>query len=180
MALALFDLDNTLLNGDSDHSWGLFLAEIGAVESVEHNAKQDQFYQQYKNGTLNILEFCEFQFKVFTRYPLKQLQQWHAEYMQTIIEPMIVSGKAQLIEQHRIAGDQIIIITATNDFVTAPIAKRLGVETLIATRAEFIDGKFTGKVAGTPCFQKGKVQRLEQWLADRDASLEGSFFIATL
>ena len=96
--------------------------------------------------------------------------------MQTIIEPMIVSGKAQLIEQHRIAGDQIIIITATNDFVTAPIAKRLGVETLIATRAEFIDGKFTGKVAGTPCFQKGKVQRLEQWLADRDASLEGSFF----
>ncbi|MFT5571680.1 MAG: HAD superfamily hydrolase (TIGR01490 family) [Cryomorphaceae bacterium] len=176
MALALFDLDNTLLNGDSDHSWGLFLAEIGAVDAVEHQAKQDNFYQQYKDGTLDIMEFCEFQFKVFTLFPLAQLQQWHDEYMQTIIEPMIVSGKAELIEEHKIAGDQIIIITATNDFVTAPIAKRLGVETLIATRAEFIDGKFTGKVAGTPCFRKGKVQRLEQWLVDRHASLEGSFF----
>jgi HAD superfamily hydrolase (TIGR01490 family) len=176
VALALFDLDNTLLNGDSDHSWGLFLAEIGAVDAVEHQAMQDFFYQQYKDGTLDILQFCEFQFKVFTLFPLEQLQQWHTEYMQTIIEPMILNGKPELIEQHRNNGDKIIIITATNDFITGPIAKRLDVETLIATRAEFVDGRFTGKVAGTPCFKAGKVQRLRQWLATREANLEGSYF----
>jgi len=127
MALALFDLDNTLLNGDSDHAWGMYLAKIGAVDAQEQKIKQDYFYQQYLDGTLDIYEFCEFQFSVLAQTPLSQLKEWHDDYMRTMIEPMITTGKADLIEKHRVVGDDIIIITATNDFVTAPIAKRLGV-----------------------------------------------------
>ena len=176
MALALFDLDNTLLNGDSDHSWGMYLAEIGAVDAELQKQKQDYFYQQYLEGKLDIYEFCEFQFTVLAENSVEQLNQWHADFMSNIIEPMIESGKADLLEPHREAGDDIIIITATNDFITAPIAKRLGVETLIATQAEFIDGQFTGKVAGIPCFQDGKVTRLNKWLAENNKVFADSYF----
>lgn len=176
MALALFDLDNTLLNGDSDHSWGLFLANVGAVDPVEHTQKQDYFYQQYIDGELNIEEFCEFQFRALTQYPLAQLHEWRHEFMQTIIEPMIEGGKPDLLEKHRAAGDELVIITATSDFVTLPIAERLKVPTLIATRAEQSNGVYTGKVAGTPCFQDGKVTRLLEWLEENDSSLENSVF----
>ena len=176
MALALFDLDNTLLNGDSDHGWGMYLAEVGAVDPVEQKQKQDHFYQQYLDGKLDIFEFCEYQFSVFTRYPLQQLYRWRSEFMTEVIEPMIENGKPELIEKHREAGDDILIITATNDFVTAPIAERLGVPTLLATQAEFIDGVYTGKVAGTPCFQGGKVTRLEEWVQNNDKELTDSIF----
>ena len=176
MALALFDLDNTLLNGDSDHGWGMFLANVGAVDAEEQRHEQDRFYQQYVDGTLDILEFCEYQFAVFTQHSMEQLNQWHADFMRNTIEPMIRTGKADLLEKHRAAGDDIIIITATNDFVTGPIAKRLGVDTLIATRAEKINGAFTGKVAGVPCFKDGKVTRLNQWLEANDKKFEDSYF----
>ena len=176
MALALFDLDNTLLNGDSDHAWGIYLAEIGAVDAIEQKQKQDYFYQQYLQGTLDILEFCEFQFSILTRTPLPQLQSWHNDYMKTIIEPMITNGKAELLKKHKEAGDDIVIITATNNFITAPIAKRLGVETLIATEAEFIEGAFTGKVKGTPCFQEGKITRLNEWLRSQNKEMQESYF----
>lgn len=176
MALALFDLDNTLLNGDSDHGWGMYLANVGAVNAEEQRDKQDKFYQQYVDGTLDILEFCEYQFSVFTQYSVEQLNKWHADFMQSTIEPMIQTGKADLLEKHKAAGDDIIIITATNDFVTAPIAKRLGVDTLIATRAEVINGAFSGKVAGVPCFKDGKVTRLNQWLEANDKKFEDSYF----
>ena len=176
MALALFDLDNTLLNGDSDHGWGMYLADIGAVDPEEQKNKQDYFYQQYLEGTLDIYEFCEFHFSVLAKTPLSQLKVWHDDYMQKIIEPMIETGKAELLEKHRTAGDDIVIITATNDFVTAPIAKRLGVDTLIATQAEFIDGKFTGHVKGTPCFQDGKVLRLNEWLKQHNKKITNSYF----
>lgn len=176
MALALFDLDNTLLNGDSDHSWGLFLANVGAVDPLEQTQKQDYFYQKYVNGELNILEFCEFQFRPLTQYPLAQLHEWRLEFMQTIIEPMIIDGKPDLVEKHRAAGDELVIITATSDFVTQPIAERLNVPTLIATQAEQSNGVYTGKVTGTPCFQGGKVTRLLEWLDDKDRSLQNSVF----
>jgi HAD superfamily hydrolase (TIGR01490 family) len=176
VALALFDLDNTLLNGDSDHGWGMYLASVGAVDIEEQRHKQDKFYQQYVDGTLDILEFCEYQFEVFTQYPLEQLNEWHADFMQNTIEPMILSGKRGLLEKHKAAGDDIIIITATNDFVTAPIAKRLGVDTLIATQAENVNGTFTGKVAGVPCFKDGKVTRLNQWLDANGKKFEDSYF----
>jgi len=176
VAIALFDLDNTLLNGDSDHSWGIYLASIGAVDANRQKAKQDYFYQQYVSGQLDILEFCEFQFKVLAQNSLEQLHSWRNDFMQSVIEPMIASGKPELLEKHREANDDIIIITATNDFITKPIADRLGVETLIATQAEFIEGSYTGKVAGTPCFQTGKVERLQQWLKNNKKSLDGSTF----
>ena len=176
MALALFDLDNTLLNGDSDHAWGMYLAKIGAVDPEEQKTKQDYFYQQYVNGTLDIYEFCEFQFSVLAKTPFSKLKEWHDDYMSTMIEPMIETGKADLIEKHRVAGDDIVIITATNDFVTAPIAKRLGVETLIATQAECVDGNFTGQVKGIPCFQDGKVLRLNEWLKQNNKKMDNSYF----
>jgi len=176
MALALFDLDNTLLNGDSDHAWGMYLAKIGAVDPEEQKTKQDYFYQQYTQGTLDIYEFCEFQFSVLAQTPLSQLKEWHDDYMSTMIEPMIETGKANLIEKHRAAGDDIVIITATNDFVTAPIAKRLEVETLIATQAEYVNGSFTGQVKGTPCFQDGKILRLNEWLKQENKKMEDSYF----
>lgn len=176
MALALFDLDNTLLNGDSDHGWGMFLAKVGAVDAAEQKDQQDKFYQQYQDGVLNILEFCEFQFSVLTQYSAAQLDEWHAQFMLEIIEPMIKSGKADLLEKHKKAGDDIIIITATNDFVTGPIASRLGVDTLIATEAEKVNGLFTGRVAGTPCFQNGKVTRLNEWLKANGKIFRDSYF----
>jgi len=176
LALALFDLDNTLLNGDSDHAWGMYLAKIGAVDANEQQARQDHFYQQYLDGNLDIYEFCEYQFSVFTQFSLEQLHAWRSDFMQSVIKPMIDSGKSDLIEPHRQAGDDILIITATNDFVTQPIAERLGVDTLIATQAEFIDGSYTGKVAGTPCFQEGKVSRLQDWMTEHDKNLSDSVF----
>lgn len=176
MALALFDLDNTLLNGDSDHSWGIYLADIGAVDAELQKIKQDLFYQQYLAGELDIYEFCEFQFSVLTQHSLEQLHTWRADFLESVIEPMIISGKANLLEKHRDAGDDIIIITATSDFVTAPIAERLGVATLIATQAEFIDGAYTGKLSGTPCYQEGKVARLNQWLDNHGKKFEDSLF----
>ncbi len=176
MALALFDLDNTLLNGDSDHGWGMYLAEIGAVDAKEQQARQDHFYQQYLDGVLDIYEFCEYQFSVFTQFSLEQLYSWRNDFMQTVIEPMIQSGKPDLLDAHRKAGDDILIITATNDFVTQPIAERLGVETLLATQAEFIDGAYTGKVSGTPCYQHGKVTRLQDWMSSNSKQLSSSTF----
>ena len=176
MALALFDLDNTLLNGDSDHSWGMYLADIGAVDAEQHKAKQDFFYQQYVDAKLDIYQFCEFQFSVLTQYSVKQLHAWRADFLATVIEPMIINGKADLLEKHRNAGDDLVIITATSDFVTAPIAKRLKVPTLLATQAEIIDNTYTGKVTGTPCYQEGKVTRLNAWLDQQGKKLENSYF----
>jgi len=176
VALALFDLDNTLLNGDSDHAWGMYLAKIGAVNADAQKEKQDYFYKQYLAGTLDILEFCEFQFSVLTKHSIDQLNAWHKDFMSYEIEPMIASGKAHLLDKHREAGDDILIITATNDFITRPIADRLKVDTLIATQAEFINGRFTGKVAGTPCFQAGKIARLEEWLNINKKPFQNSYF----
>jgi len=176
VALALFDLDNTLLNGDSDHSWGMYLAEIGAVDPEIQKQKQDFFYQQYLAGELDIYEFCEFQFSVLTQHSLEQLHTWRADFLKTVIEPMILNGKAELLERHREVGDDLIIITATNDFVTAPIAKRLNVPTLIATQAEVINGVYTGKLSGIPCYQAGKVSRLNTWLDQQGKKFENSYF----
>ena len=176
MNLALFDLDNTLLNGDSDHGWGMYLAEIGVVDAHEQQLKQDMFYQQYLNGTLDIFEFCEYQFEVLHNNSMQQLLKWRADFVEQIIEPMIASGKTDLIEKHQAAGDELVIVTATNDFVTQPIADRLGIPTLIATRAELVDGAYTGKVCGIPCFKEGKIDRVKEWLLSTDQSFEHTTF----
>lgn len=165
MRLALFDLDNTLLAGDSDFEWAQFLMDQGVLDREVYEARNQQFYDQYKAGTLDIHEFLDFQLKPLSRHSRAQLDAWHREYMATKIIPMIAPGTAELLRRH--AGDTCMIVTATNSFVTAPIARHLGVPHLIATEPEMRDEEFTGGVAGTPSFREGKVARLEQWLGER-------------
>lgn len=164
MNLALFDLDNTLLAGDSDFQWAQFLIEQRALDRELHEARNLEFYQQYKAGTLDIHEFLDFQLKPLARHSRSQLDAWHREFMTNKILPLIAPGARALIERHQLDGDLCIIITATNSFVTAPIAHALGIEHLIATEPEQVDGEFTGQVSGVPCFREGKITRLEEWL----------------
>ncbi len=178
MALALFDLDNTLLRGDSDYAWGEFLTEKGIVDAQTHQRENDRFYQQYLNGKLDIYEFLDFQLRPLAQHPRAQLDQWRNEYLQRYVQPMITPQAQALVSKHRERGDTPVIITATNSFVTRPIADLFGVKHLIATEPEIINGEFTGKVEGLPSFQEGKVTRLKQWLnhPGRELSLTGSWF----
>lgn len=164
MNLALFDLDNTLLAGDSDFQWAQFLIEQRALDRELHEARNLEFYEQYKAGTLDIHEFLDFQLKPLARHSRSQLDAWHREFMTKKILPLIAPGARKLIERHQLDGDLCIIITATNSFVTAPIAQALGIDNLIATEPEQKNGEFTGQVSGVPCFREGKITRLEDWL----------------
>jgi len=164
MKLALFDLDNTLLAGDSDFQWAQFLIEQHALDRELHEARNLEFYEQYKAGTLDIHEFLDFQLKPLARHSRRQLDAWHREFMTQKILPLIAPGAGKLIERHQLDGDLCIIITATNSFVTAPIAQALGIDNLIATEPEQKNGEFTGQVSGVPCFREGKITRLEDWL----------------
>jgi HAD superfamily hydrolase (TIGR01490 family) len=163
--LALFDLDNTLLNGDSDFEWSQFLVRIGVLDRELFEAKNLAFYEQYKAGTLDIYAFLDFQLKPLSRHARKTLDEWHQQFMHETVLPMITQAARDLVRQHQEAGDVCVIITATNSFVTAPIAREFGVENLIATEPEHKDGEFTGRVADVPCFREGKISRLENWLA---------------
>jgi len=164
MKLALFDLDNTLIAGDSDFEWAQFLIEKKALDRELHEARNLEFYEQYKTGTLDIHEFLDFQLKPLSRHPRSQLEEWRREFISKKIKPLIAPGAEALIANHKLDGDLCIIITATNSFVTQPIASVLGIENLIATNPEERDGEFTGKVTGTPSFREGKIKRLEDWL----------------
>jgi HAD superfamily hydrolase (TIGR01490 family) len=175
--LALFDLDNTLLAGDSDYEWAEFLIERGVLDRATYETRNDEFFRKYRAGTLDIYEFLDFQLAPLARYPRAQLDAWHAEFMAAKVRPMIGDRARALVEQHRAAGALCAIVTATNSFVTGPIAREFGVEHLIATEPEARSGRFTGKVVGTPCFRDGKVARLEQWLDAMGRSL--SSFVAS-
>jgi HAD superfamily hydrolase (TIGR01490 family) len=165
MNLTLFDLDNTLLPLDSDYEWGQFLCRIGAVEREAFTARNDAFYEQYVAGTLNPVEYLEFAFGTLKRFPRAQLDAWHAQFMQEVIQPAMRTEARALVEEHRRAGDLLVIITATNRFVTGPIARAFGVEHLIAAEPEWrADGEITGRVVGTPPFGVGKVTNLHNWL----------------
>jgi HAD superfamily hydrolase (TIGR01490 family) len=165
--LALFDLDNTLLTGDSDFEWSQFLIEQGVLDRELFEAKNLAFYEQYKAGTLDIHEFLDFQLKPLSRHARKVLDQWHEEFMRRKVRPMMGDKARALVASHKTAGDVCVIITATNSFVTGPIAREFGIEHLIGTDPEQKEGEFTGRVAGTPSFREGKVMRMEQWLAER-------------
>ena len=168
MKLVLFDLDNTLLAGDSDFEWAQFLIHEGVLDQEVYEARNQVFYDQYKDGTLDIHAFLDFQLRPLARHSRAELDAWHDIYLKTRIRPMITPKARALVKQHQEDADLVAIITATNSFVTAPIAREFGVEHLIATEPEQIDGHYTGKVTGIPCFREHKITRLELWLADRN------------
>ena len=176
MALALFDLDNTLINGDSDYTWGLYLTEINIVNAEQHKASQDRFYQEYVDGILDINEFLEFQLTPLKENSLEELFSWREEFIEKKIKPLIHNDKIDLVQKHREAGDELVIITATNSFITAPIADLFGIKTLIATEPEQDSQGFTGKISGSPCFQAGKITKLNKWLVDSQETMQGSWF----
>ena len=179
MNLALFDLDNTILAGDSDYNWSRFLIQEGYLDGAIHAEKNEKFYADYKDGTLDIFAFVEFQFKPLARNPRSVLNQLLKKYVEEVIKPMITEKARALVKKHQEAGDLIIVITATNSFITKPIAALFGIENLIGTDPEEKEGEFTGKVSGTPSFKEGKVTRLESWLKSKNlslASFEKSYF----
>lgn len=179
MNLALFDLDNTILAGDSDYNWSRFLIQEGYLDGAIHAEKNEKFYADYKAGTLDIYAFVEFQFKPLARNPRNILNQLLKKYVEEVIKPMITEKAYALVRKHREEGDLLIVITATNSFITKPIAALFGIENLIGTDPEEKEGEFTGKVSGLPSFKEGKVIRLEAWLKNKNlllADFKKSYF----
>lgn len=177
MTLAIFDLDNTLLHGDSDHGWGEFIISKGLVDADAYRKKNDSFYDDYLRGKLDIYAYQNFCLGQIAQFPAEQLEELLTHFMKEAIEPMINRKGEQLIESHRAEGHELLIITATNEVITRPIAKRLGVKTLIATEAELLDGKLTGKVSGIASYAGGKIERLNIWLeAHPQFNLQDSYF----
>lgn len=176
MALAIFDLDNTLIAGDSDHAWGEFLIEQGHVDPGSYKRANDAFYQDYLRGELDIYAYQRFALEPLARFTPEQLNQLHQQFMALKIKPIMLPKAAELLAKHRQAGDFLLIITATNRFVTGPIAELLGVDDILATEPEQRDGRYTGNLVGTPCYQAGKVVRLNQWLETNAFDLKGSYF----
>lgn len=164
MRLALFDLDHTLLPIDSDYEWGQFAVRLGIVDASHHRSENDRFYRQYQQGTLDIHEYLSFQVGPLGAHSCEQLADWHARFMDEVIRPAIRPTALELVARHLDAGDLCAIVTATNEFVTGPIAKAFGVEHLIATTLECVDGRFTGRARGTPTYREGKVARTGDWL----------------
>lgn len=176
MTLAIFDLDNTLLAGDSDYLWGVFLCDIGVVKRDYYESENERFYDEYKSGKLDIMEFLSFSLRPLSQHSPEQLYQWREQFMEERISPLISDKARKLVEKHRDQGDTLLIITATNSFVTAPIAERFGISNLIATNPEMEGGRYTGKVEGEPSYQQGKVRRLNHWLKKQSESMQGSWF----
>lgn len=171
MRLALFDLDNTLLAGDSDYEWGQFLVDRGVLERATYEAQNRAYFDQYAAGTLDIHEYLGFALRPLAEHSPQDLARWHADFMASRILPMVSPAARALVRGHLAQGDLCAVITATNSFVTAPIAQEFGVSHLIATEPEARGGRFTGRVAGTPCFREGKVRRLDEWLSGQGRRL---------
>lgn len=176
MALAIFDLDHTLLSGDSDHAWGQFLVDNNIVDSSHYEHQNNYFYEQYKSGGLDINEYLSFVLKPLTENPLDAMLALRNRFIDERIKPLITQKAWDLINQHKRAGDDLLIITATNSFITRPIATILGIENLIAPEPEIKSGQYTGGITGIPSFQQGKVTRLNSWLTENKVSLSGAFF----
>ena len=171
MNLAIFDLDNTLLNGDSDYNWSLFLIKKGILDQSIYEQQNEEFFKDYQTGSLDIDAYAEFQFKPLRENERLFLNDLRDEYVATVIRPMITKKAKDLVNEHRSQGDQLLIITATNSFITKPIAALFGIEELIGTDLEEINNQFTRKIKGVASFQEGKVTRLNQWLDDKHLTL---------
>jgi len=175
MALAIFDLDHTLLAGDSDLAWGEYLVTNGLVDADDYAHKNNYFYQQYLQGEMDIYEFLEFALQPLAANDMATLRTWHDDYMDCKIKPMLQPKAMELLQRHRDRGDTLLIITATNSFVAGPICELHNVDDYIATNPQISGGRFTGKVAGTPSYREGKITRLNAWLAEHNISLQGSY-----
>ena len=184
MKLTLFDLDHTLLTIDSDYSWGVFTTTIGWTDPIDFNRRNDEFFAHYKAGTLDIHDYVRFATEALRRQGADKAATAHAEFMRSVVQPAITAPALALVRQHREAGDQIVIVTATNEFVTRPIAQAFGVSELIAVELERDQsaggtGWITGEIRGVPSAREGKVTRVEQWLAERKlgwADVESTFY----
>lgn len=176
MALAIFDLDNTLIGGDSDHLWARFVCDHGIVDSTDFEQRGDRFYADYEAGTLNIDAYLRFALSPLVGRAPTVLAAWQERFMERVIQPIMLPAAKALVAKHREQGDELLIITATNRFITAPIAAALNIEHLIACEGEIVNGRYTGEPAGIPSFQAGKVTRLHEWLEGRDTQLEGAYF----
>ncbi|AEG02073.1 HAD family hydrolase [Methylomonas methanica] len=176
MSLAIFDLDNTLIADDSDFLWGQFLVDRGIVDKDRYETANAKFYDDYKQGCLDIVDFLGFSLAPLAAHDPEQLYRWRDEFVETLIKPITLTAAHALVEQHRAAGDTLLVITATNRFVTEPIVKLYGIDNLLATTPEFKDGRYTGKFIDTPCFQAGKVKQLQDWLSSSVLNLDGSCF----
>jgi|TARA_B110000037_G_scaffold161993_1_gene183010 HAD superfamily hydrolase (TIGR01490 family) len=177
--LAIFDLDNTLLDGDSDYNWGLFLIQEGLVDQKMHEDSNKKFYADYNAGKLDIYKFTEFQFKFFKNNSRKLTDELLVRYIDEVASSMITKKARELVTKHRNNGDKLLIITATNSYITKPIGKLLGIDDLIGTDLDEANGEFTGKVKGIPSFKEGKIERLNLWLKQKKLTLrefEKTFF----
>jgi HAD superfamily hydrolase (TIGR01490 family) len=176
MALAIFDLDNTLLGGDSDHAWGEFACELGIVDPVVFGRRNDAFLRDYQAGVLDIDAYLRHALSPLAGHSMETVENWHRLFMSSKIQPLFLPAASELLERHRQAGDELLIITATNRYITGPIATHLGVENLLACEAEVVDGRYTGEPTGIPSYAQGKVTRLQQWLSETNGNLQGSWF----
>lgn len=176
MSLAIFDLDNTLIAGDSDYSWGAFLVAQKRVDQALYKSMNEQFFADYEAGTLDILAYLAFSLSPLIGMSASDLEPLHSKFMAEIIQPMKLPKASQLIEKHRQAGDRLLVITATNRFIIEPIVRSLGIVEFLSTEPEFVNGRITGQIVGTPTFREGKVQRLNAWLEENHETLSGSYF----
>ena len=169
--IALFDLDYTLLGGDATYEWMQFLMRQGVLDRAVDGAQLDRFYDQYAVGTLDIVEFLHWDFRPLAKHPREQLEQWREQYVMEAIAPIILPKARELIAWHGSRGDLTVIVTAANAFITTPIARMIGVAHLLASVPELVDGRFTGRIDGVPCFHEGKVTKIDAWLAERGAKI---------
>jgi len=176
MTLAIFDLDHTLINGDSDHLWGEYMIENGIVDEQAYRQRNDLFYLDYQRGTLDNDQYLAFALEPLTHYTIEELHAWRADYVEKWIKPLVAPGTAGLLDEHRAKDHELMIISATNFFVSEPIGQMLGVSTVLATEPEIIDERYTGRFLGTPTYQHGKVTVLKEWVVNSGHELAGAYF----
>jgi HAD superfamily hydrolase (TIGR01490 family) len=176
MTLAIFDLDHTLINGDSDHLWGEYMIENGIVDEQAYRQRNDLFYLDYQRGTLDNDQYLAFALEPLTHYTIEELHAWRADYVEKWIKPLVAPGTAGLLDEHRAKDHELMIISATNFFVSEPIGQMLGVSTVLATEPEIIDERYTGRFLGTPTYQHGKVTVLKEWVVNNGHELAGAYF----
>ena len=176
MTLAIFDLDNTLIAGDSDHLWGEFLCDRGIVDSVHFRARNAAFYADYQRGDLDIEAYVAFALEPLAGRSVQSMAELQREFLHQHIQPLMLPAAEALLAAHRARGHRCLIITATNEYVTRPIAARLGVQELLGCGVEVVDGVFTGRPSGTLTYREGKVKRLQEWLSEEREALDGAWF----